>query len=268
MLLKVSDKVGNMDELIQTSEVERLHDQGLTHNEISRALGYSDSWAGNQLRALGINCRNHKLFEPSPEQVNILVGTMLGDGYLSLPNKKSHNTQLSLGHGPTQKSYLCWKIAKFGTLFNAEPCQVEYYNKRNHRVYEAWRCNSRCHPWLTEWRHVFYPEGKKVVTEEILSYVSDLALAIWWCDDGSTQEGSQYVRHSLHVGSLETHEYELVQSWLAMQGFDPNPIPSNHSKSVRFYFRKEGSIHFRERIAPYIPESMLFKFNRHLVEMN
>jgi len=86
-----------MNEIIQVSKVERLHDQGLSNQAISRVMGYSSSWARQQLRALGINSpHDYSYFTPIEEQRDLLVGTVLGDGSL---NSRRKNARLTLDHG-------------------------------------------------------------------------------------------------------------------------------------------------------------------------
>jgi len=248
-----------MQEVEILDQIRVLYNQGWTQQKIGEYFGYSKSWAERRTQKLGLRGYHydHKFFEPSQRQEDILVGTMLGDGHLALRGKFK-NARLTLGHGSDQKEYLYWKVDQFGSLFMAEPRQRRHLDKRTGKIYWSWRCRSRCHPWLTEWHRIFYPDGKtKIVTEEILSYVNDLALALWWMDDGRTPNGG----YGFCAGRLTISEYELIQSWFSAQGFDPN-LSWKSNDSVTFTFRKRGSIHFRERIEPYIPESMLFKFNR------
>ena len=242
-------------------QVQDLHNQGFTHRKIGELLDHDTSWVLRRLKKLNISGNNYNFFEPTPDHMPVLVGTMMGDGSLKLNSKMTH-ARMSLNHGPVQKDYLQWKVDYFGSLFKKSLTQDQHIDGRTGKRYGGWYNTSRQHPWLTEWRHIFYPEGKKVVTEEILSYIDDQALAIWWCDDGGT-DSSEKGRYKFHTGNLSSSEYELLYAWFSAQGFDPH-IYYRTENSVMYIFRAEGSRELRRRISPYIPESMLYKFNRHL----
>src|SRR3989344_1247716 len=71
-------------------------------------------------------------------QTEVLVGTVLGDGFL-------------------QKS---------GSTYS----------------YARWQSNAS--PEIGIWRKYFYPNGKKIIPADIGKYLSPLALAVWYMDDG------------------------------------------------------------------------------------
>lgn len=243
--------------LIKITELRNLE---FSIREIGEYFNRSHFWVSTRLREIGLSGRYYGYFKPTDKHRDLLVGTTLGDGNLYL---RKGNARLRLKHSSLQKGYLAWKVNQFGSLFDSRLKKVEHYSEKRDTIYLSWRCYSRNHPWLTEWHRKFYPEGKKVVTEEILSHVNDLALAIWWCDDGTTFKQPRFIGYSLCTGNLTSLQYELIYSWLSSQGFDPYPTHTS-GNGIVFRFRKEGSILFRKRIEPYIPESMLFKFNRHL----
>lgn len=264
------------------NRVQELYNLGFIKGEISLQLGHGKEWTRQRLQELGLDGHNpnrhlitHQYFSPSIRQKSILIGTMMGDGHLVLRSKsiKLHHrrgskrikhARLMLVHGTAQESYLRWKVDQFGSLFGSGPKRREFYDKRTDSIHVGWYCSSRSHCWLTEWHSKFYPEGKKVVTEEILSHIDDLALAVWWCDDGGTPRANRGRPHlGFYLGNLTSSEYELIYAWFSSQGFDPMVNPQN-GNCILFTLNRVDSMKLRERIAPFIPESMLYKFNRYL----
>lgn len=193
-------------------------------------------------------------------QRSIFLGTVLGDAHLKDPvgNRQSI---LYFHHGLDQENWLRWKVARLGRIFTGRPVRVS--SKRGVEV------DSRAHPWLTRQRARFYcrPDNevtpslhKKMITQEMLDIVDDLALAVWWCDDGSNFKREDVWKDSLAMvaGALSDAEYYVLNQWFEKQGFNPSMYDhrTRDSNCVVFYFKGEGSWTFSRRIVNYVPECM------------
>ena len=107
-----------------------------------------------------------------------VVGMVLGDGNLQIA-KRGKNAYLQLHHSLEQADYLLWKadILRNGKF----PVKVG-------RSDTAIWARTKCVPFMTDLQGLFYPRGKKEVTEKLLSHLTPMGLAIWYMDDGSIRE--------------------------------------------------------------------------------
>src|SRR6185503_3414450 len=104
----------------------------------------------------------------SDREVQILYGTMLGDGYIGLTNQRPgvppHQRRgiLKLTHGERQEGYLRWKMSQLPGLFRVDHPLQRRASKPPWKIGTIGTC-SIVRDELTEMRHLFYPDGKKVV---------------------------------------------------------------------------------------------------------
>lgn len=130
----------------------------------------------------------------------VLLGSLLGDG--CLPNDvTSKNVRYSEHHCLKQKNYLSWKrkiLAKefrFGKSSYSEGRKIV-------------GIRSCVDPRLTIIRTIFYPNNKRIVTNEVLRQMGPLALAVWYCDDGTYH----WQTHSCKIySSFPYGEHLLIQ---------------------------------------------------------
>lgn len=121
--------------------------------------------------------------ELTPRQESIVVGCVLGDGCLQVVNTNG-NACLEFEQTYKRKGYVEWlreelqpfvprPLAKYtGYAFGVESTSV--------------RLGTVFHPEFTRFYSMFYPEGKKVVPENIGDYLGELALTVWYEGDGNT----------------------------------------------------------------------------------
>ena len=150
---------------------------------------------------------NYIIMKLSAIQRDILVGTILGDAFLQKTGKK--NARLRLEHGIDQKDYLLWKVKNLQQLFQGKPKYLKRAHPISGETYEYLRHQSQSMPELGKWRNVFYPEGKKIIPENIEELIrSPRTLAVWYMDDGC------YYRRDrvsyLYLGNAARREAELA----------------------------------------------------------
>ena len=127
------------------------------------------------------------------KQQDIIVGTLLGDGYLSSNTKNSH---LELKQSDEKKEYVFWLQKGLKNLCTATPKQRRDNNQ--------WYVNTRSSPDLTHLRSWFYPKGVKIVPNNIEKIlVNPLSLAIWYMDDGTLD----YREKDHYAFRLTTHSF-------------------------------------------------------------
>ena len=109
----------------------------------------------------------------SERQREVLIGKLLGDGYLAL---NGNEARLQVLHSMKQRDYVDWQYAIFREWTKSPPAPL---GKGDYRF------RTITHPEFTRYCELFYPQGMKVVPDNIADYLdSPLALAVWYMDDG------------------------------------------------------------------------------------
>jgi recombination protein RecA len=165
-----------------------------------------------------------------------------------------------MGHGAKQIEYLDWKASLFGNIEQSRRVNAK----------GAGFVDLTPLPELAELREsVYFGDGNKHLSWDYLKALTPLALAIWYCDDGSfqsrakglqerTREGSgrsEICVQTLSPGSRERLVEHLADSFdlhpkLTLRGARRMPVLS---------FSKDETAKLHELIAPYVHPSMEYK---------
>mgnify|MGYP001567015731 CR=1 FL=1 len=183
-------------------------------------------------------------------QKAILVGTLLGDGYLQKTGEK--NARLRLEHGGKQKDYLLWKVRAFPRLFQRKAVQLHRVHPKTLATYEYWRGQSSSSPVLGKWRALFYPSGKKRIPENLAEILTEpLALAVWYMDDGyyNPKDHNSF----LYLGKVSKVEAQCAQDMLM----------KNFELSTRVYDKKNKG--FALHFSPTETKKLHVLIRRHVV---
>lgn len=123
----------------------------------------------------------------SSETREILLGSLLGDGSIAI-NKNYQHARFSFRHSIVQKDYFFWKVNKLKEISSEKSVWLQGLERPDGYGTQKYRYQSMATPLLDE---IFYlthgngPRTKKRVTRRWLNQLTPLALAVWWCDDGS-----------------------------------------------------------------------------------
>jgi hypothetical protein len=201
----------------------------------------------------------------------IILGSLLGDGSL-INSKGSKNVYFREQHSPKQKDYLIWKsnnLTSLGSKITTYTVKDTLGNKQKIVL------GTKKLSVLTELRKVFYPNGKKIVSEEILNQINELGLAVWYCDDGSYE----YYNNTCIICSQDFsfEEHLLIQKWFMEKLGIEVKIQKrkinykNHLKEqYSLRFTKGETEKFLNLIKPFVlqmPKCMWYKLG-HLIEDN
>lgn len=131
-----------------------------------------------------INSLRNKL-QLTPLQYEVLIGSMLGDGYL-YPTVSGKYAYLRIAHGPKQKEYVWWKYRLFRDWILSPP-RYQLQNKHKPELGGYWWFKTIAHQSLLGVRRLFYAaDRKKRVPSNIGKLLrSPLSLAVWYGDDGT-----------------------------------------------------------------------------------
>lgn len=115
----------------------------------------------------------------------ILVGLILGDGYLTPFEGKSLTSRLDMKGDNKSLSYLQWLHKQLRSLGVSKLKPKKNYHQ--HRFY------TKTSEEVGKLRKLFYPSGRKVVPKSIKKLLTNsLSLAIWYQDDGTLDCRSKY----------------------------------------------------------------------------
>lgn len=114
---------------------------------------------------------NYKNYKMTNIERNIIVGSLLGDGTLSIYGS-SKNAHYRENTGREQKEYRQWKVQMLRNL--------DFKTKKDGSIY------SPSHPIYTELYNIFYSNNRKVISKEGLKLLDHpIGLACLFMDDGS-----------------------------------------------------------------------------------
>lgn len=188
-------------------------------------------------------------------QKSILIGTVLGDGYLQ-PTGKC-NARLRLEQSRKQHAYLLWKIKQLGPSFQAEPTEISRVHPKSKREYHYVRYQSVSMPYLGKLRALFYPEGYKKIPDILPSVLDLLAFTVWYLDDGY-----YYARDHcayLYLGRVSKTEAEIAQRTVEKTLKLPCRILDKKQKGFAIYFAPKDILRLRTILKQYIPQGMGYK---------
>lgn len=177
----------------------------------------------------------------TPWQRQIILGTVLGGSSVVKP-KGGRNSYLSMRGKDAY--WLEYKSQELKNLASPTPFLIENENK-----YFRW--HSLCYPEFNEFHNLFYADGKKHVTMDILNELRDIGLATWFLDGGKVEKNSIV---------FNTNVFREDGTKLIAQFFNEISIKAESvikGKSLRVTILEESVEKFTKVINHRIPEFML-----------
>tara|TARA_Y100000310_G_C20655200_1_gene801628 strand:- start:444 stop:1529 length:1086 start_codon:yes stop_codon:yes gene_type:complete len=187
----------------------------------------------------------------SPETEQVLIGSLLGDGSLQ---KIGRNAYFRETHSTKQREYLKWKKKHLNEL-KPRYNETSIFDKRTNKYYHHALLWTTVDPLLTEYHSLMYSEGKKKIGEEILSKIGPLALAVWYCDDGSFG----YINQNGKIATYLSYENNKLIAEFLKKKFDINCTINKDGKEYHLYFSVEEIKKFLTLIKDYVPKCMNYK---------
>ena len=229
----------------------QLRDGHLTVEEIGSLYGLKDYQMVHVFNCLGIVYRNPindtRIYDPTidPSMHQVLLGTLLGDGYMKDP--KSYG----LGHGVFQMDY-CYHVAERLHPFVASIGDINTKSKTE-KAFSFWTYHHDVFlPYF--WRFYSCGRSKKRITLETAPDLGPEGLAYWFMDDG--KHG-----YYLCVGKITEQEGSILIDVLR-QNFGLSTTFQAQDKSrghFNLYVLAKSRAKFIRLISPYIIPSMQYK---------
>lgn len=175
-------------------------------------------------------------------QKQIIVGTVLGGSSLIRP--------------PTGKNYyLAMRDADpLWLLYKIEELEGCFKSTRLIQDGKTYRCNSICAEAFTELHDHMYRDGKRSVSEEVLSPLRDIGLAVWFLDGGG-KTGRDKKNIYLNTTKFGTAGTQVILDYFNSMSLACNLNQSNGR--IRVVFSVEGTEALLRIIAPRFPPFLL-----------
>ncbi len=196
----------------------------------------------------------------SSQQLQLILGSLMGDGSLSPNRAQRSGTRFRMGHGAKQEAYLDWKVSMLGNI----ACS------RTTNAKGAVFADFTPLPELAEIHEaVYFGDGKKHLSWDYLKALTPLALAVWYADDGSftvrskgvqerTQGGSGRIEICVEAMSAGSRD-RLVEFLRDTHGLDVKLTMKGSRQVAVLLFSVAASAKFQQLVAPYLHPSMEYK---------
>lgn len=236
----------------------KFYNEGLNDCEISRIIKVSDS----KIRTyrISLNLESNKKVYNNPisitdEQMEILVGSLLGDGHIRIP-KKSKNPKITVTQSDKQKDYCLYKYNKLINLSNSfYETTRKTPDKRNGIYYKSCSFELKSNYELYKLYNLFMTNKKKVIKKSIEKYITPLSLAIWFMDDGKAASYGFYICSE----SFSKEENELLVN-IINNKFDLElRVVKHRINRNRIFINSKSKEKFVNIIKPFIIKSMEYK---------
>jgi len=194
----------------------------------------------------------------SQTQRDLLVGTLLGDGHLETQNH-GRTYRLKIEHTIKQMVYVQWFYQMFHEWVRTPPrARTRSVTFRGQeKTYERIGFATVSSGSLRFYAKQFYQDGKKVVPKLIHRWLTPLALAVWYMDDGSIKS-NQHRTVLLNTHGFGKHELQWLQEALS-NGYGIETKVRKQKDGHQLYFLSETVDIFLRLIEPHVIPSMRYK---------
>lgn len=239
----------------QKEEIINLRKSGLKCKEIDKIIGVSQGYASRICQSKGIKNRDcNKTINFSDEQKEIIIGKLLGDGYINRKNR-FHFT-----HGQKQKFY----IEHLKNVFVDLGGQVKEITTKSHFIKDKFCPETTSYSLLTKsfksieyYHNLFYFSGKKKINLEICNLITPRALAYWYMDDGSYyfHNKKSSLNYFLCTNSFSKEEVSLLCKTLK-EKFNLN---TRIDKQNKIFFKQSQINDFKKIVKPFLLKEFYYK---------
>lgn len=188
-----------MKRIINTTELQNLISKGYSDKEIAEILKFTRTSISRKRRGLGIfltleeqDILQQKYFKyydifQDLTLLAALCGTLLGDGCLSNSSKRS--SKGTIAHCIKQREYLEYKYLLLKPIVTEEGVNKGIAKEKQRGKYiiketEYYYISLKSSPFLKTLRDILYPDGKKQFSKELIPYLTDISIALFYFDDG------------------------------------------------------------------------------------
>ena len=188
----------------------------------------------------------------SDVQKKMLYGTLMGDATIS---KKS---TFRIARSQNAQEYLEWQFKNLGLVHTG----LVFMTKTN-----AVSLETLTDPKWSSLREKIYPEGKKVMSDEVKQNLSAPLLAAWYLDDGTLMTSNTVNPNArLCMNGFGNEDVQYVADYLKSQGFNVKVLSYHYDYEERrsqdiklISFDWQSTVRFCDWIKEYVPKCMSYK---------
>ena len=185
--------------------------------------------------------KNLKL-DVSDKQIEILVGCLLGDAYLTKLGK------IQIEQSDKQRDYINWKYQELASISYSEPKEVIRFEKSDNRTTKSYRFWTR--QFFRSWRDKFYLGNRKIFPKDLMNWITPLSIAVWYMDDGCYQKFDC---------TISSESFDLESRGELIKKFESLGVEAIPRGKGKIRIRSSSLEKFFGLIKPYIHPSMRFK---------
>jgi hypothetical protein len=203
-----------------------------------------DNTEGSRVLSQTLHVRKHLSYVLTDRQTEILIGSLLGDAYIHPLGK------ICFEQAECQLEYLSWKYREMQNLAYPKIALVTRFDHRKGTITKSNRFFLR--QIFQSWRYVWYHSGCKHLPDHLEQWLTPLALAVWYMDDGHLDKG---LAPLFACESFSLDETKLLAKILKCKYHFV--VYVNKNKRIRF--SRQSTKQFIWLVEPYILPCLRYK---------
>lgn len=226
-----------------------------TIREIAKYFGVSTTKVAYYLKKYNIRrverWERYQLKHFTTSQREYLFGSLLGDDSLCKGKARKY-PYLSVVHSASQREYVEWKYDIWKQIVPSG-IKRNVPIKTSRGVSYTDRFHTAAHPDFEEFFEMFYQNGRKIVSWEILRNLTPFSLAVWYMDDGSYNRHRGRIR--IATNSFSHEENNLIRSYFEETwgiGLNIGMVRTNGRRYPYIWFNTGDTIKFFDIIKHHI----------------
>jgi len=191
------------------------------------------------------------------EQKEVLVGVILGDGFLEKLNDRS-NTRLRVDNSYPEQELFVIKLREiFDSIVNMPPKVLTRTDKRSSKITQSIYFWTLTLPCLNYYHSLFYNNKIKCIPGNIGELLTERGLAFWLMGDGMYRKDREGV--VICTDSFTLEDTELLKTIL-IEKFELTVSVQKHRENVyRLYIQKKSVNRLIDLVKPYFVTRMFYK---------
>lgn len=180
---------------------------------------------------------------------SLLYGTLLGDSWIYKDKRGNYVFAFS----QVNKEYALWKADLLG--FDYKTYDVSRLDKRTKKVYTNLTVHVKIPLEKRKELHSIFYQPKKIVTKQILDSLDDMAICLWFLDDGNMYYNGNNCHLQLSTDSFDDSSQDLIVKYFK----DKYGIDFKRTKKCIRLVSKRECEKFMLIVEKHIPECMEYK---------